>query len=183
MYSGFALLLPSCSHPATSEPSVFVYCLSVAHLQELCAHEPLPATQHAKYTTAAAPAAGPSASQAAPIPAATLQLRLTPNAVARQQQSGLRDKLPGGGKGGKGAAADKGSSAGQPAAWVECELQVSFVSPAPCSAVATHRDSASCGRKSPIAAPTQLLQIRMRAALMPLHAVHHVTLSGCLPSH
>lgn len=81
-------------------------------------------TQHAKYTTAAAPSSGPGTSQPAAAPAVTLQLRLTPAAVARQQQGSLRDKLPGGSKGSKGAAADKGGSAAQPPAWVECELEV-----------------------------------------------------------
>ncbi|PRW20386.1 oxysterol-binding -related 5 isoform X2 [Chlorella sorokiniana] len=97
-------------------------------LQELCSHEPLPVTQHAKYTAAAAaaPAAGAATSQAAPAPAATLQLRFTPSAVARQQQSSLRDKLPGGGKGSKSSGADKGGSAAQPLAWVECALEGEF---------------------------------------------------------
>lgn len=65
--------------------------------------------------------AGPSATQASAAPAATLQLRLTPSAVARQQQGGKRDKLPGGSK------ADKGGSTGQPPAWVECALEVRLV--------------------------------------------------------
>lgn len=111
-------LLPLPPHPATG-----TRC-SAPPVQELCAHEPLPVTQHAKYTTAAAPSSGPGTSQPAAAPAVTLQLRLTPAAVARQQQGSLRDKLPGGSKGSKGAAADMGGIAAQPPAWVECELEV-----------------------------------------------------------
>lgn len=98
-------------------------------LQELCSHEPLAPTQHAKYATPGAAAGAPAA------PAATLSLRLRPAAAARQQQGGLLSQLGAGGK-------DKGPD-GMPAAWVECALQVEQ---ALCSSRALSRGAGQLGR-------------------------------------
>ncbi|KAL4431495.1 hypothetical protein ABPG75_006751 [Micractinium tetrahymenae] len=83
-------------------------------LQELCSHEPLAPTQHAKY---AAPSASSGGAPAAP--AATLSLRLRPAAAARQQPGGLLSQL---GAGGKDKVPD-----GLPPAWLECALQGELV--------------------------------------------------------
>lgn len=87
-------------------------------LQELCSHEPLAPTLHAKY--APPPPAG--ATPLPPAAAATLALRLRPAPAARCQgggggAGGLLDRLALGG--GRGAAPE-----GAPPAWVEVSWEV-----------------------------------------------------------
>lgn len=88
------------------------------YLQELCSHETLAATLHAKY---AGPPPAPGATPLPPAPAASLALRLRPVPAARCQAGagGLLERLAIGGGGGRGAAPE-----GAPPGWIEVYWEV-----------------------------------------------------------